>query len=647
MTPHELAIALWNQGILLVPAFPDKKPATAYAHWRETYPNIDEYFEVWEKWQHLDECHMLTGLSSKEHVVEMFDIDLKNDPMDRIVEDFESVLREYSPDLFAKLYIEQTPSGGRHYGYKTSTVKPKRNIAFFIDQNPKLTFEEELSGVIKYRPVIEVQGANALCRVWPTKGFKVIQGSIESLPVLSDTDIALLEYIGEGFNQKPEEAIIDAPRRERIDGDTPGNDYSNRISAADISALFQKHGWVAKKSRDRILLRRPGAKTKGFDGDIKNNIFMSFSSSVNDFNTNQGYPPFSVYAILEHGGDFKAAAQALKEQGYGVSHELVVGGIKPSNGKAADPSEPTLWDRLASTRVLMSNPPAKLDFELRWREANSGGGMYYNLASVGSNVLIAGEQKARKTSLLTSIIAAGISGEERAGFTLKIDPDAEYVYVDTEQGPLDRFHTARRIVIQSMLKEFPPNVFYYSALDFDVAEKNALLDHIFEKHKNLKVLIIDGIVDFVADYNDQREVKMMGDRLLRMTKNALLFCAIHVNRSAGQANGSLGAFWEKKAAAVIKVTLNDDNTSEVTFPFVRSGERPPAFSFSVVGPNIPVIEGYPKGNYDFSVGNPNWITPTNKYFPPSPRVEPTDDPMPSAALTEEEIALLYSKDPPF
>ncbi len=652
MTPQQLANQLWDQKILLVPAFPDKKPAVPYAHWRETYPTKEEYFAIWEAWKELDEAHALTGVG----MIEVFDVDLKNDPSGRIVEDFETEIREYSPDLFARLYIEETPSGGRHYAYKREKIGPKRIIAQVEDPHAVLTFQEELDEVKKYKAVIEIQGSNALCRVWPTKGFRVIQGSILYLPVLHENDVALLEYIGREFDKKPPETVKAEARKERIDGDTPGNDYANNVTTKDMVELFVKHGWEFKERGARVFLRRPGAKTKGYDGDIKNRIFMNFSSSVSEFSIGQGYGPFQVYAILEYGGDFKAAARALVADGYGVSHELVVGAQKATNGKAHDPAEPTLWDRLASTRVLIANPPAKLDFNLRWREYGPGGGTYYNLAALGSNVLISGEQKARKTSLLTSIIAAGICGEERAGFSLNLDPNAEYVYLDAEQGPLERFHTARRIVIQSMLKEFPSNVFYYSILDFDIPEKIELLEWVFANHKNLKVLVLDGIADFVKDYNSQVEVRSFGDKLLRMSKDILLFNCIHTNRSAGQANGTLGSFFEKKAAVNIKVMLNDDNTSEVTFPYIRSGERPPAFSFGVVGPNLPVLEGYPKPNYDFAIGNPDYH---NQHFPkepepkpaiplpmPMPRQEPSDElwlePQ-DLGLTEQEISELYAR----
>jgi putative DNA primase/helicase len=41
-----------------------------------------------------------------------------------------------------------------------------------------------------------------------------------------------------------------------------------------------------------------------------------FSTST-VFESERGYSKFSAFALLEHGGDFKAAAEALGKQGYG------------------------------------------------------------------------------------------------------------------------------------------------------------------------------------------------------------------------------------------------------------------------------------------------------------------------------------------
>lgn len=645
MTLQQLAQSLWDQKILMVPAFPDKKPAVPYSHWRETYPTKEEYFGIWESWKELDEGHMLTGLG----MIEIFDVDLKNDPTGRIVADFEAEIREYSPDLFARLYIEETPSGGRHYAYKREKVGPKRILAYAPDPTP-LTFKEELDGIKKWKPVIEIQGANTLCRVWPTKGFKVIQGSILELPVLHENDVSLLEYIGREFDKKPPETVKAEVRKERIDGDTPGNDYANNVTTKDMVELFVKHGWEFKERGARVFLRRPGAKTKGYDGDIKNRIFMNFSSSVSEFSIGQGYGPFQVYTILEHGGDFKSAAKALAEKGYGVTHELIVGAQKPTNGVHVVPVEnhvnSALWDKMVATRVQMSKPPKKRNHTFKWRCGNTE----YGLASKGGFVLVSGIQKARKTSLVTSILASGVRKVEVNGFTLEIEEGEEIVLLDTEQSETDVFNTTRRILIQSLIREVPDWVHVYSIKDFDVKERLELISYVFEKHPNVAVLGIDGLVDIVDDFNDNREVKRTGDWLLRKAGNILLIGLMHVNRGKGEANGHLGAYFEKKCSAHLKVMLNDDDTSEVTFPDVRGGPRPPAFSFSVVGPNIPVVDGYPHPPYDFSIGNPDYHS---QYFPKDkaeplqlPRQEPDDEgwltPQ-DIGLTQKEIDELYGK----
>jgi len=62
--------------------------------------------------------------------------------------------------------------------------------------------------------------------------------------------------------------------------------------------------------------RRPG-KTSGWSASLKEGVLFVFSSSATPFEPQQAYSPFSVYALLEHGGDFARAASALRGQGFG------------------------------------------------------------------------------------------------------------------------------------------------------------------------------------------------------------------------------------------------------------------------------------------------------------------------------------------
>ena len=51
--------------------------------------------------------------------------------------------------------------------------------------------------------------------------------------------------------------------------------------------------------------------TKGRD------LLYVFSSNAAPFEPEKGYSKFAVYALLNHGGDFTAAARALAAEGYG------------------------------------------------------------------------------------------------------------------------------------------------------------------------------------------------------------------------------------------------------------------------------------------------------------------------------------------
>ena len=120
-----------------------------------------------------------------------------------------------------------------------------------------------------------------------------------------------------------------------------------------------------------------------------------------------------------------------------------------------------------------------------------------------------------------------------------------------------------------------------------------------------------------------------------LCKNTILIPLMHVNRSEGRANGHFGAYWEKKCSGHAKVVLTDEGASEVSFPNMRSAERPPAFRFEVFGPNIPYLPNKRRPDFSFDVGllgkapesAKEWSGPQAQLPDPAPQ----DDLAPSAS----------------
>ena len=98
------------------------------------------------------------------------------------------------------------------------------------------------------------------------------------------------------------------------DTDRPGDDFNQ---SGKIVHILEAHGWnPLHETENNQYWRRPG-KTDGQSASFDGTTFYVFSSNAQPFEANTGYTPFSVYAHLEHNGDFAAASQALRDQGFG------------------------------------------------------------------------------------------------------------------------------------------------------------------------------------------------------------------------------------------------------------------------------------------------------------------------------------------
>lgn len=100
-------------------------------------------------------------------------------------------------------------------------------------------------------------------------------------------------------------------------GARPGDDFNMR---GDVRAVLEQHGWVRPTDRQGAngneYWRRPG-KTSNWSATLKERVFYVFSSNAAPFEPNRAYSPFSVYALLNHAGDFEHAARSLRQLGYG------------------------------------------------------------------------------------------------------------------------------------------------------------------------------------------------------------------------------------------------------------------------------------------------------------------------------------------
>ncbi|MAQ14795.1 MAG: hypothetical protein CMN30_08355 [Sandaracinus sp.] len=101
------------------------------------------------------------------------------------------------------------------------------------------------------------------------------------------------------------------------DGDRPGDAFNREASWSDVLAGA---GWtpVFTTAAGVTHWRRPG-KSRGTSATTNYagaDLFYPFTTSTG-FEAERGYSKFAVYADLNHGGDYSAAARDLRAKGYG------------------------------------------------------------------------------------------------------------------------------------------------------------------------------------------------------------------------------------------------------------------------------------------------------------------------------------------
>lgn len=95
------------------------------------------------------------------------------------------------------------------------------------------------------------------------------------------------------------------------------------------------------------------------------------------------------------------------------------------------------------------------------------------------------------------------------------------------------------------------------------------------------VVFIDGLLDVVADFNDNIECQLLIFKCMKLAShyNISLWCILHQNPGGEKLVGHLGSFLERKVTDVIQTKKNkDDKTGDVTFDVKQKKARSQDFA---------------------------------------------------------------------
>lgn len=300
-----------KKGISVIATDANKRAIVSWKAYQDHLPSIADI-----------EAHFNSGKAKGLAIIcgkvsgnlEVIDVDVKYDTTGTLFENLMSCIYEVSKELADKLMIVQTKSGGYHIYYKCKVIAGNQKLA----QRPATAEEIKENPNEKVLVLIETRGEGGYVVAPPTEGYTLASG--KQINEISPEEREALLEIARSFNQYIVEQPKPTSARSMTDNYslTPWEDY-NRRGIDDMMNRLQNHGWTVVAAKgERTIFKRPGKTESKTSGDYHwgQNLFTVFTTS-SVFEPLKGYRPAAVFAMLEHNGDFTAAAKQLSALGYG------------------------------------------------------------------------------------------------------------------------------------------------------------------------------------------------------------------------------------------------------------------------------------------------------------------------------------------
>jgi len=277
-------------------------------------------------------------------------------------EEFAALVEAERPGLLARLPLVRTPgkdaNGGRHLYFRSPAPGRSRKLARLTEAeaarrtgDPKRTTAIEVKGQGGY---VLAPGCPAACH--PSgRLYEHLGGPpIAQTPAIAGEDVQALLQAAAALTRQgpaPEDRRPSSrpgpPRPADGAGGRPGDHFSREV---DWRAVLLPHGWAVVRQRGEVAYwRRPGkdrgisATTGHCTSEAGGSLLYVFSSNAAPFEEERAYSKFAAFCLLNHGGDFAAAAKELAARGFGEQRPTGRAAAPPHPAGPTPAPKPGIW----------------------------------------------------------------------------------------------------------------------------------------------------------------------------------------------------------------------------------------------------------------------------------------------------------------
>jgi hypothetical protein len=288
---------------------PRKSP---YPQWKKYQTSRATKEELWYMLEKFNTAAIATICGKVSGNLEGIDIDVKWAP--GIAELIFNEINNLYPELYKRLRIHKTPSGGYHILYRIADrdVSGNKKLAM----RPSTEEELKVNEKAKFKCFVETRGEGGYLAAPPSMDYTVINDV--PIPVITAEERDNLISICTSFNQydKEEDAYKPSKQESVYYSKNPFEHYNE---SQDSEMILTKFGWTFLFRNNRALyFSRPGSKSKGIHAAFlfKNRVFYFFTTN-SEFVDGRCYRAATVWAKLEFNDDKKRLFAQLVKNGYG------------------------------------------------------------------------------------------------------------------------------------------------------------------------------------------------------------------------------------------------------------------------------------------------------------------------------------------
>lgn len=200
------------------------------------------------------------------------------------------------------------------------------------------------------------------------------------------------------------------------------------------------------------------------------------------------------------------------------------------------------------------------------------------IGTIENYVVFSGAAKAGKSTFLTSAIASALVPHFQDVFGIKIKPIPDrnkIVFFDTESSSYDFHRVINRIKHFAMLDKLPDNFEAYSLREDNPKAIRQMIRYYLENNPDCSIVIIDGFLDLVMNYNDEIETRRLTNWLKKLTKKhqILIIGVLHISKGTGNTLGHLGSNTDRWAQSTLIIEKEESTKQIVLKPkLLRSAD---------------------------------------------------------------------------